>query len=234
MRNPKHEGSNLYDCRVQTGPCPNNCNQCFYNRPNAYYEDIEQPHAPLSEAKNGIIRMNCGHDSNIERERVIEEAKKYPNVFFNTSIAKFDFPGPVVFTANPKEENPVTLVEAPNLMFVRMRVSSTNLYHIKQAVHWYTQGVGGRGRTPIVLTFMAYYNCEPSNKINYVWKKRHINSYWCPTPAFMREVLARMKKVGGRLVTMCGTPTSSWCKDCRNCETYYHQTVRYMKEEGMI
>jgi len=173
------------------------------------------------------VRMNCGHDSNIERERVIDEAKKYENIFFNTSIPKFDFPGPVVWTANPKEEEPVLQGSLPpNVMFTRLRVSATNLHHINDACQYYADEQGA----PIVLTFMAYYDGDPPDKENYVWKKRHINSYWCPTPEFMRRVLMEMKRVGGRLVTMCGTPTSNWCRDCRNCETYYWQTVKHMKE----
>jgi len=229
-RNPKQEGSNLYDCRVQTGPCPNGCNQCFYNRPGAYYEDIEKPHWPTTDPncfKDHIVRMNCGHDSNIERDKVISAAKQYKNVFFNTSIPLFDFPGPVVFTANPKEVSPVVCIQPPdNLMFVRLRAASLNLGYIHDAVCWYMSY-----RIPTVLTFMAYYDGDPPDKTNYIWKKRHINSYWCPTPEFMRKTLWSMQKIGGRLVTMCGTPDSPWCRDCRNCETYYWQTRRYMEEQ---
>jgi hypothetical protein len=108
-RNPKQEGSNLFDCRPQVGVCPNNCNQCFYNRPNAFYNNIDQPSIPSPEkVDTGIVRMNCGHDSNIERDLVIETSKQYKEVFFNTSIPNLDFPGPVVLTANPKEEESAT------------------------------------------------------------------------------------------------------------------------------
>jgi len=237
-RNPKQKGSNLYDCRVQTGPCPNDCNQCFYNRPGAYYEDINLPHSPPDYVGGSedlaIVRMNCGHDSNFEREKVIAESKKYKNVFFNTSIPAFDFPGPVVFTANPKEEQAVYPHCADNLMFVRFRTSSTNLGILKQLLLCYMEWRPEiKWRIPIVLTFMAYYAGDPPDKENYIWKKRHINSYWCPTPDFMRRVVADMKKIGGRLVTMCGTPDSPWCRDCRNCETYYWQTIKHMKETAL-
>lgn len=190
--------------------------------------------------------MNCGHDSNIEREKVIEESRSYDDVFFNTSIPKFDFPGPVVFTANAQEESSAHYIMSANMMFVRLRVSATNLDFIEDAVRYYTGG-----RKPVVLTFMAYYDGDPpgcvkrddgcwfKNPVNnrigkliYTWKKRHINSYWCPTPVFIRSVLRDMNKIGGRLVTMCGTPDSPWCRDCRNCETYYWQTKRYMKEQA--
>ena len=32
-RNPKMEGTHLFDCVPQEGKCPMNCNQCFFNRP---------------------------------------------------------------------------------------------------------------------------------------------------------------------------------------------------------
>ena len=46
--------------------------------------------------------MNCGNDSNNQRELVIETAQRYKRFFFNTPIPRFDFPGPVVLTANPQ------------------------------------------------------------------------------------------------------------------------------------
>jgi len=256
-RNPKQEGSNLFDCRPQVGPCPNNCNQCFYNRPNAFYNDINQPSIPSpEEVGDGIVRMNCGHDSNIERDLVIETAKQYKHFFFNTSIPKLDFPGPVVLTANPKEEEHVITPQwlscngqdLSNIMFVRLRVSSTNLdkvYHaVERWITWY--------RIPVVLTFMAYYDEAPPGtfEINdpdypmsykleddsefpyvaYTWQKRHINSYYCATEEFMQYVTKKMKQTGGRLVTRCGTSKSRFCKDCRNCETYYYQTMKHLSE----
>ena len=66
----------------------------------------------------------------------------------------------------------------------------------------------------------------------YEYKVRHINSYWCPTKEYMEYVLKKMKKVGGKLVTMCGDLDSGYCKDCRNCETYYWQTIKHLKEKG--
>jgi len=131
-RNPKQAESNLYDCIPQAGPCPIGCNQCFYNRPGAFYVPIDQPHFPaLDEVGDGIVRVNCGNDSNNQREHVIASTAQYPRRFFNTSVPKFDFPSPVVLTANPKEEqigvDPYEIKPPANLMFVRLRVSSTNL-----------------------------------------------------------------------------------------------------------
>jgi hypothetical protein len=258
-RNPKQEGTCLWDCKPQQGPCPNDCNQCFYNRPGAFYVPIEEPIIPDSaEVGDGIVRMNCGHDSNIEREKVIEAAGRYRHVFYSTPLPRFDFPSPVVFTANPVEEKRLwkpgeieQLFLRPsldNLMFVRLRVSLTNRELIQKGVlEWAVLR-----KIPVVLTFMAYYDqlppgCYESNagdrpvavpesgqqenpRPAYVWKKRTHNSYWCPTSEFKAGVLSRMRASGGTLVSMCGTSTSNRCRDCRNCETYYVQTMKRLGE----
>ncbi len=231
-RNPKQEGSNIYDCKPQIGKCPIGCNQCFYNREGAFYVDIDESHMPtLEEVGDGIMRVNSGHDSNIQREKVIAETEKYEKRFFNTSVPKFNFPSPVVWTANPKEEEPIPWHDIPdNVMFIRLRVSSTNWDHIEKALDYYNniQGV------PVVLTFMAYYDKEPDHAENYIWKKRHINSYWCPTRDFMKETIEKAKDMGGRLVALCSDLDAYQCTACGNCETYYYQTIKHMKEIGKI
>ena len=241
IRNPKLEGSNVYDCKPQTGLCPLDCNQCFYNRPGAFYTDIDKPHMPNVKEleENDIVRVNSGHDSNIDKELVIEKTKKYNNKFFNTSIPKFDFPGPVVFTANREEEKPSYFFKnnniPKNLMFVRLRVSNTNLKHIDEAVEYWVSK-----KIPVVLTFMAYYTYKPidngielglNNPECYSYKKRVVHSYYCATSEFIKYVLKREKKIGERLVTICGTIDDFKCKICRICESYYWQTVKNMKEE---
>jgi len=276
--NPKTEGSGIIACRPQTGICPIGCNQCFYNRPGAFYCDIDKPYIPSPVDKTGvpidsIVRMNDGGDSNNQKELVIETAQMYKYYFFNTSIPNLDFPGPVVYTANPREEEPACdpwdLVNAPegqmgfeelikekisNLMYVRLRVSTSNLEYIDQAVYAWIEF-----KIPVVLTFMAYYEKEkmpreiiltsegelvPEKSEDsdpnveetircYTWKKRHINSYFCPTKDFMAYVLKRMKKIGGRLVTMCGTLDSPWCRDCGNCKRYYQETMKHLKEDNL-
>ncbi|MHA1288427.1 MAG: hypothetical protein ACTSPB_13570 [Candidatus Thorarchaeota archaeon] len=262
-RNPKMEGVGIWDCRPQVGKCPVGCNQCFYNREGAFYCDINKPHVPdPADVGNDIVRMNTGHDSNLLKELVIETARKYRRCFFNTSISDFDFPGPVVFTANRKEEEPawcpvVDRAEKTRqihskqeqffdrLMFVRLRVSPTNLELIEHAVAAWTAI-----DVPVVLTFMSYYDQAPPGTdemnrpdygicygwksfVTYQWKKRHTNSYYCPTFAFICYVLKRMQGFGGRLVTMCGTPKSNWCRDCQNCKTYYIQTAKRLEEKGI-
>jgi len=252
-RNPKQEGSNLWDCKTQVGNCPMDCNQCFANRLGAAYIPMDEQILPtVEEVGDGILRANCLHDSNFGREELIEFCKRYKKVFYNTSIPKFDFPAPVVFTANPKEEEegyilPDALTPVPdNLMFVRLRVSTSNLHLIDEQVSYWARTL----RVPVVLTFMAYYEeeaipgkwfskdferlcvgpVENCNFLCYEHKIRHINSYWCPTKEFMAYVLKRMKKAGGRLVTMCGTPDSYFCRDCRNCEYFYFLTLKHMVE----
>lgn len=245
VRNPKQEGTPFFDCVPQVGPCPMNCNQCFYNRPGAYYVPIDKPHVPTpEEVGDGIVRMNCGHDSNIQREKVIEAAQEYKRFFFNTSLPRYDFPGPVVLTANSKEEDKHSYSlpnwhsnawysPAANLMFVRLRTSSTNLPLIATAVAAWTEA-----KVPVVLTFMAYYDHEPRVPGHirsavggpcYVWKVRHINSYFCPTPEFMRWVMSCYKD--NRLVSMCSSINSSYCRDCRNCETHYLQAMKRLRGE---
>jgi len=236
IRNPKQADTDFYDCIPQTGACPIGCSECFFNRPGAYYVPLDQlPLVPTpEEVGDGIVRMNCGHDSNIQRELVIATAAQYKRRFFNTSIPNLDFPGPVVLTANPKEEQCACLIHSPpdNLMFVRLRVSGTNLHHIDIAVDHYT-----RRNVPVVLTFMAYFTDTPvvdrtdvpiPAEECYVWKVRHINSYYCATAKFMSYVRDRYLS---RLVSMCSSLNDSYCRSCRNCETFFIQTEKRMRGE---
>lgn len=247
VENPKLVGSNIIDCKPQTGPCPMNCNQCFYNRPGASYVPINKTNIPFgNEADGKIVRMNSLHDSNIRKAEVLRVAKRYEHVFFNTSIRNFDdFPGPIVFTANPSEEQPVEMLflrdpNAYKLMYVRLRVSAMNLMHIRKAV----RTISKCSEVPIVLTFMAYYERPKwmngrdfsvnftldGNTIAYVWKVRHINEYWCATKAFKKSVLKMMRAFGGSQVTICGTLDSNYCRDCRSCEAYYWIARKLLEE----
>lgn len=214
------------------------CNQCFYNRPGAFYSPIEEPIFPdmFEIGEKGIVRVNSGHDSNLEKDFVIESTKKYPRKFYNTSIPKVDFPAPVVFTANRYEEDPpfsplsFPWEDLKNIMAIRLRVSSTNLNWIDLGVIQWAKGMG----IPVILTFMAYYTHEPADKRKYEWKVRHINSYWCPKKDFMVEVLKREKEIGGDLVHACGIETG-YCKDCGNCERLYNQIMESRtKDKGIL
>ena len=243
--NPKTVGSPIIDCRLQTGICPLNCHQCFYNRPKAFYVPIDKPYIPVPvQVEDKIVRMNCGHDSGLQKDLVIKTAIKYKNFFFNTSIANTDFPNPVVLTANPNEEksfhdpSKISHRDLANIMFVRLRVSASNLNLVAAAIRVWTEY-----KIPIVLTYMAYYEKEAmENVINrvtdeyllrinlYEWRVRNINSYFCPTKEFVVYVLQRMKGIGGRLVTKCGTLDSAFCRDCGNCAHYYKITKKHLNE----
>jgi len=234
-RNPKQEGTGYFDCIPQAGPCPIGCNQCFFNRPGAYYVPLDQlPLVPTpEEVGDGLVRMNCGNDSNNQRELVIDTAKQYRRYFFNTSIPRLAFPGPVVLTANPKEEDeshyawPVRHGDtwqspAANLMFVRLRTSATNLALVDKAVAAWTAA-----QVPVAITFMAYYDHEPKVPGDLIFKGPCYE--WRPTKDFMRWVMSRYAE--NRLVSMCSSVNSPYCRDCRNCETYYLQTMKRLRGE---
>lgn len=231
-RNPKQEGSPLFDCIPQVGPCPNNCNQCYYNRPGAFYLPIDKAHFPtLEEVGDGIVRVNSGHDSNIDYDHVIRSTAHYPKRFFNTAIPILDFPDPVVFTANRKEEELPFLPEHLNrqvehfkkLMFIRLRVSSTNLHYVAIATTLW-----GSIDVPIVLTFMRYYEEEVFKQQSiehYELRKSIKNEYYCPTPFFVEEVTRTLRHLDCEIKVCEG-----YCRDCLNCEHYYHQAKRRMDE----
>lgn len=237
-RNPKQDGSILFDCIPQKGPCPNQCNQCYYNRPNAFYLPIITPHFPsVEEVGDGIVRINSGHDSNINREYVISSTQKYSKRFFNTSIPELNFPDPVVLTVNPSEEFavlPEDFVGLPfedyvkKLMFIRLRVSSTNLGHVARASEaWDNTGI------PVVLTFMRYYDWDEYMKQDtqfYEKRKSIKNIYWCPTPTFIKATLAFVRQFNPE-TKMCGTPESGYCKDCMNCANFYYEAKERMKND---
>jgi len=219
--NPKMVGTNLIDCIPQTGECPLQCEECFYNG-GRFYRTLDKPLMPsLEESKNKIVRINSGHDSNIQRESVIEKTRKYPYKFYNTSLPNFDFPSPVVFTCNGRK---LLLVDKQldNLMFVRVRTSVFDLENVDLAIEHYLN----QYNIPIVLTFMRYYDGDKipqEYKKYFIFKKHILNSYWCHNVDTHLEILKRYKGTG---VRMCGTPISSYCVDCRNCEFLYWKKMR--------
>ena len=176
-RNPKQEGTPFWDCIPQVGPCPSAvASASTTGRAPTMCPSTSRTCPTPEEVGDGIVRMNCGNDSNNQRDLVIETAKKYQRFFFNTSIPRFDFPGPVVLTANPKEEQEGSYAmpnwhgddwhsPAANLMFVRLRTSATNLRLVDRAVAAWTAA-----KVPVVITFMAYYDHEPVSPEDLIFK----------------------------------------------------------------
>jgi len=221
--NPKMVGSGVVACRPQVGPCPNRCADCFFGH-GRYYEDIWTPHIPDPKWVNEnhlIVRMNDGNDSNYCREMVMEVAKMYNRVFFNTSKPQFDFGnlGPVVFTANGRNtDGDIVLVEScSNLMTVRIRLNTWNVELVRRGVEHYTAR-----DVPVLLTFMAYYAEKCYDPDSYEWKKRTKNPYWCVKPE-ARIQLEEQLGVDGNLIRTCTTRESHFCKDCGNCKLLYER-----------
>jgi len=217
MKNPKLVGSNLIDCIPQTGQCPNNCKECFYNA-DGFYRTKAQPLIPtIEEAKDKIVRVNSGHDSNIQKELVLEVTKIYKHKFYNTSIPNFDFPAPVVFTCNPKDATWIKALSG-NLMMVRFRVSVWNIDMCDKAVKWYTSlGI------PFVLTFMRYTDRSAICDEYYEYKKSILNSYYKIRSEF--KMLIEQRYTDNDLVGTCGGETG-YCKDCRLCEINYYRVIK--------
>ncbi len=240
MRNPKQEGTNLFDCKSQKGLCPRNCNQCFYNQLGAENDLVRNTIFPRVEdvGEDGIVRVNSFHDSNLNIKQVILDSNKYKKRFFNTAIPNFDFPDPVVYTANSSEEEPINLdflqsKDLYKLMFIRLRVSSTNLRHVKQA----TGIILNFSDVPIVWTLMKYYAtaalpCFPKDDC-YELKKVLLHERWTPNRKLKERVQLRINAFKNRRVTLCGTIFSEFCKDCKNCETYYVQTKKRLNVHNL-
>ncbi len=236
--NPKLIGSNIVDVIPQKGPCPRSCPQCFYNR--GFWRTLDEPLLVTPEEAVGkIVRVNTGHDSNIQRGLVLEKTAIYEHRFYNTSIPRFNFCGyPVVFTCNGHK-----LILAPNppvnLMFVRFRLATNNLTEADRAVehYWVKHGI------PVVMTFMRYFDKDAVPDLEqYEFRQHIINSYWMIKPEIVIQIMSRWSRatpprldglgeanppISG--VRMCGTLNSSLCVDCRNCELLYWDCLRRMK-----
>ena len=225
QQNPKLADSNIIDCIPQRGPCSLNCSQCYYNS-GRFYRPLEPLIPSLEEAKGKIIRVNSGHDSNLQFELVMETTRGYLDRFYNTALPLLRFNAPTVLTINGRDTD-VTFYH-PNhvkgnlkeLMFVRFRVNTWNLKLCDEAVRsWCGLGI------PLVLTDMRYYNEEAvESPEDYQWKKHILNSYYCLKPEALDCILKRYADNG--LVFWCGNPfsKSTYCSECRICEILYWRT----------
>jgi len=183
--NPKTKGSGIICAIPQTGTCPNECEDCFFQSGRSYLEPLEEnlPNMPSQlQADGKVVRINDGNDSNVRTKDWIIDTDKYPMKFFNTAIPdeleKFN-PDPVVLTVNPMHmtDNDAHLIDCPeNLMFVRFRANMWNRSLASKVVDHYSIC-----EVPIVMTFMAYFNkpLEIQNRFYdfYTYRKRTLNSY---------------------------------------------------------
>ena len=227
--NPKTCGSGILSCRPQVGFCEGNCTDCFYNG-GRYYEDINRAHIPhptFVRAGNSIIRMNDGNDSNHQRDLVLGVASMYDRVFFNTSIPRLVFPGPVVLTVNGRDtDNTAWLLpkDTPgfrNLMAVRVRTNTWNLPLVKRVIDHYVHL-----DVPVCITYMAYYRGKIQDENSYDWHKRTLNSYWVIKDS-ARLRIERELGVSEYMIYPCtitGDPTHM-CLHCGQCKTKYERWV---------
>lgn len=230
-QNPKLEGSMLVDCIPQVGNCPNECLECYYNG-GGFFTDKKTPLVPtLEEVGNKIVRVNSGHDSNLQKELVLRITEKYTNKFYNTSIPNFDFPAPVVFTCNGRDTDFSAMMvvrELKNLMEVRFRTNLWNLDLLDEVVSFYA----GHG-VPVTITFMRYTdlsNIPVKYRNHYEMRKSILNVYYHLSREKQREVVEKYPgpnegEFSQRMVGMCGTPDSSYCRDCHRCIFCYNKIV---------
>jgi hypothetical protein len=227
ITNPKLKDSVLIDCIPQTGQCPNNCAECYYNAP-GFYTNKTKPIIPfLRDTKKKLVRVNSGHDSNINRELVLKTTTKYKHKFFNTSIPEFKNLAPVVFTCNGRDTDSTFLKMDPvqprkNIMMIRFRANAWNTDCMKEAINLYSNDYS----IPFTLTFMRYRSIDaiPNKYRNlYVFHKHILNPYWILKTEQQARILDIGQQKNNELVEMCGTFTSAFCKDCYRCVNCYKQ-----------
>ncbi len=192
----------------------------------------------LKMAKNRVVRVNDGNDSNNQRGLVIKACKKYPMKFYNTAIpvSLWEFDAPVVLTVNPAEKTDVDMYllgDIPkNLMFVRFRTNTWNLDLADLTIAFY----GVRSRVPVVLTFMAYFEGKipEGHENNYIFRKRTLNSYHAITTDAWEKIMARYKY--NKWVYSCGKIEGekgvTGCRHCGNCLREYFATMERMRGGG--
>lgn len=236
--NPKTAGSGILCAIVQTGTCPNKCDDCFFQSGRSYLEPLDEnlPNMPYCQSAfdgNSIVRINDGNDSNVDKLNTERAVGNYQHKFYNTAIPKLDFDSPVVLTVNPggMTDNDFHKIDQPpnNLMFVRVRtnvwnVAETNL--VDNVVAFYSQR-----NTPIVLTFMAYHDAKSipeSCRQFYPERKRTLNSYFAITTSHWRKIITRYEN--NKYVYSCGREgIASGCKFCGNCLREYFAARCRMK-----
>ena len=245
--NPKTKDSGILTAIPQTGTCPNECPDCFFQSGRSYLEPLKDnlPNMPDKyNAEGRIVRVNDGNDSNVDKKLVMDSCQFYDMKFYNTAIPTGldEFDGPVVLTINPGEytDESVCLLDIipDNLMFVRIRTNTWNIDLVRTAIAHYSER-----EVPVILTFMAYY-CDdaipqgdgddsPSHVENYVFRKRTTNSYWAITTEAWEEVMSEFKY--NRWVYSCGKVEgekgTTACRHCGNCIREYFATMEKLRED---
>lgn len=219
--NPKMKGSGMLGCIPQSGPCPVNCEWCFFNERSFLDIEKETPNVlSAAEAEGRVIRVNDGNDSSNQFALVLEATKGFKDKFYNTSLVALlhDFPGPVVLTVNPrdmtdKEFNKVEGKSLDKIMYVRFRANTWNRELLQECISYYN--VFG---IPTVITPMAYPSLMPipQNHMHYYdWGLRTINNYWKITRVGMEFIV---KDLQGHFYICEGE-----CRKCGNCLREYYR-----------
>jgi hypothetical protein len=240
IENPKTKGSGILAAIPQTGTCPNNCEDCFFQSGRSYLEPLVEnlPNLPPLELMKGrVIRINDGNDSNVKRDIVLKyiEYLKENDIdcFVNTSEPNLDFGVPAVLTVNPgdiTDKNAFLLMKpSKELMMVRARVNTWNRPVIDAIVeHYSTREI------PVILTFMAYYKTNPIpeyHKKHYRFRKRTLNSYWAITTKAWEMIMKRYKY--NKWIHSCGKiegeKGDTHCRFCGNCIREYFATMVRMR-----
>lgn len=231
--NTKLVDSGVIDCIPQTGQCPLQCDSnCFYNSGN-FFTDKTTPLLPtLEEVGGNVVRVNSGHDSNVQRDLVIASTRMYPDKFFNTSLPYLDLPGPIVLTVNGKDTNYSALMvtkNVENLMMVRFRTNTWNLDLLKEVIAYYAL----KHMIPVTITFMRYNALESipiKEQSFYELSKNVTNMYYTLKPEYKNQIMsAHLDPFANKLIGRCGSSTSTLCKDCGRCLYCYelfHQIIR--------
>lgn len=220
IENPKTKGSGIICCIPQTGRCPNNCPDCFYQSGRSYLEPLEDnlPNIPPKELTHGrVVRVNDGHDSAFDINRVLEVTDQFEDKFFNTS-SPF---GPdllkwaTVVTVNPGEitDSYFNQVTSPYLMYVRARANLWNLELLEKIIDFYAL----KRSISVIITWMNYHTADsiPVEYRRFYDVKTHVtNAYYSPTAEGLR-LADYLFTVPG--VYECGKQ----CKDCGNCLREY-------------
>lgn len=252
MNNPKLEGSNLIDCIPQKGQCPNDCLECYYNA-DGFFRTKDEPLIPTAEEVEGkIVRVNSGHDSNLQKDLVLETTEKYKRKFFNISMPDFNFPAPVVFTANGRDTDRSAMMVVDyldNLMAVRFRTNPWNLPLLDVVMNYYTV----QRMIPLTITFMRYSKIDSIPEVHreqYEFKESILNTYYILKKERRGQIVAwqqaqlgdawssdtglgfwRDREEINKMIGMCGTPESSYCRDCGRCEMLYNRILNKQSKE---